>query len=61
MEWDDLAGLIISLELQKYHLKEYLTKKDLDRCDELLDIYEEEKRVRVENLRTYGSQYYYFS
>lgn len=58
MEWDELASIIIDLELEKAELSEYHTKADIEKYDKLLEIYEAEKHERVQNTSTYSPWYY---
>jgi hypothetical protein len=53
MTWDDLASIIIDLELEKQELRPFLKKIELKTYDQLLVIYQKEKVTRVEKLTTY--------
>jgi len=57
MEWDELAGIIIDLEIEKEELKIHLTQKELIKYDKLLKIYEDEKYVRAQELSNFHSYY----
>ena len=56
MEWDDLAISIIEMEQEIHELSEHMTKKELKNRLKLLEIYEKEKKIRVEE-QTYGSNH----
>lgn len=57
MNWDQLAEIIIDLELEKFEFKTCLTRKELKKYNKLLDIYEAEKHVRVESLTSWKPYY----
>tara|TARA_R100000951_G_scaffold101929_1_gene93805 strand:- start:117 stop:335 length:219 start_codon:yes stop_codon:yes gene_type:complete len=54
MDWNQLACIIIDLELEKMEFRSCLTESELEKYDKLLDIYESEKHVRVESLTTWN-------
>jgi len=54
MNWDQLASIIIYLELEKIECKAFLKKSELKQYNKLLDIYEAEKNQRVETLTTWN-------
>ena len=54
MDWDQLANIIIDLELEKMEFKSCLTELELKKYNTLLDIYESEKHKRVESLSTWN-------
>jgi len=50
MEWDDLASIIIDLEIELYSLYEYLTNKEINHYEKLISIYVLEKDKRIGTL-----------
>ena len=54
MDWDTLASTIIEIESEIRELKEYLSKKKIKEMHQTLEIYENEKKARIEKNRTVG-------
>ena len=54
MCWNQLASIIIDLELEKMEFKTCLTQLELKKYNKLLEIYEAEKHRRVESLSTWN-------
>ena len=54
MDWDTLVSTIIEIESEIRELKEYLSKKKMKEMHQTLEIYENEKKARVEKNRTVG-------
>lgn len=48
MDWCELASIIIDLENEKYELKRFMNKKEIEKYDKLIEIYQEEKQKRVD-------------
>lgn len=53
MSWEQLTEIIIDLEFEKIEFKDYLTKKQWEKYDKLLKIYEDQKRLMVEKMTPY--------
>jgi hypothetical protein len=43
MDWDDLADMVITLELERHEMIEILSKHKIKLYDKIIDIYEVEK------------------
>jgi len=43
MDWDDLADMVITLELERHEMVEILSKHKIKLYDKIIDIYEVEK------------------
>lgn len=48
MSWCDLASTIIDLEHEKAELEPYMTKREINKYNKLIKIYEDEKSKRVD-------------
>lgn len=59
MEWCELAHVIIDLECEKAELVEYMTKKEINKHDKLIEIYENQKQKKLNiNKKKYKNDYW---
>ena len=51
MEWDDLVEIIMDLEREIHELKEIMTKRELNKYNKTLKIYEQAKEKLIEEIK----------
>ena len=60
MDWCELASIIIDLENEKYELKRFMNKKEIEKYDKLIEIYQEEKQKRVDETQDWYKEQFPF-
>jgi hypothetical protein len=58
MDWDELANVLINLEMERAELKDHMTASEIKKYDKLIEIYEEVKLKMVQELTIYVPMYY---
>ena len=51
MEWDDLVDIIMGLEREIHELKEIMTKRELNKYNKTLKIYEQAKEKLIKEMK----------